>query len=401
MTDLSVNNLTVGGVITFSDDSFLNSALVRALQNISQFDRNGTSGVTSLLNDNLVINKDVRVVQDIESDKSKINSLVFKNDLDGDDQPIIQNVGFTGELRDMVHAAHDNIANIIPDIIDPPNKRMRFTNTENGSFTNIQSDSVEVNDNDGTSVRLQNTEIHFVTDNLAGQLSADTFRLANSSNQSITATCTQTIYDNGDGATFQIQPDVVDMQNGSANLEFTANGISMSNGDSNYTQTFYNSYTVGNAEINNQFKVEGITRNSGEVPFTMTMPKSGLNFFHFDSGKACTTKWITGDDKFVYAYCNAYVCDGKSETVMLGSVINYATYSTNTDGWYCWISNPTENFLDLYSDDNDLMCSPNQGILNGHGKDWIPPYSTLRLSLIKIPDTAASNAGSYCWAINV
>lgn len=124
--DLQVRNLEVIGRISFSDNSYLDRKVVRAIHHVSQFERNEGNGTLSLLNDNLIVNKALTVQQEINTLLARVRNVTYLNDLDDTGQPITQTIGFTGELRDRIHQLQSNLDSIIPDILDPATKTLPF-----------------------------------------------------------------------------------------------------------------------------------------------------------------------------------------------------------------------------------------------------------------------------------
>ena len=116
--NLEVNNLKINGKLSFQNNGVIDSNLLKGIRNITQIERNEIANKTSLLNDDFQINKSLYVTNTINSPLVKVTNVSFNNDLDELGVPVIQNVSFTGELRNKINNVHNNLGEIIPDIID-------------------------------------------------------------------------------------------------------------------------------------------------------------------------------------------------------------------------------------------------------------------------------------------
>lgn len=187
--DLQVRNLEVIGRISFSDNSYLDRKVVRAIHHVSQFERNEGNGTLSLLNDNLIVNKALTVQQEINTLLARVRNVTYLNDLDDTGQPITQTIGFTGELRDRIHQLQSNLDSIIPDILDPATKTLHLNGghiamvlspseelhlrqnlfsvaNHDGNYTEMSSDGLYIKDYTHTNSEMTITKNGIVSTNI-------------------------------------------------------------------------------------------------------------------------------------------------------------------------------------------------------------------------------------------
>lgn len=144
------NDVTVLGKIIFSDGKYFDQSNLSSLKNITSFERNDTQGTTSLLQDELIINQKITTNTELEAPKIKIGSLFFKDDLDEQGLPNIQNRAFSEIVRQRLETVKSVVDSIVPDIIEPAQKKLKISNLEvdheSGSKTSVYITSDAYND---------------------------------------------------------------------------------------------------------------------------------------------------------------------------------------------------------------------------------------------------------------
>lgn len=124
------NNITISGKIYFSDGTIFDGTKVTSLANIAAFERNSILETTSILQDDLIVNKKIVTAESISAPSVLSNAISFTNDLDPSGVPIVQSIGFTGQLRDKINQFQETFNDIIPDIIEPPTKKAKLNSAE-------------------------------------------------------------------------------------------------------------------------------------------------------------------------------------------------------------------------------------------------------------------------------
>jgi hypothetical protein len=159
-SNLDVNNLTVHGHIVFSDQSVQETSLSNVAAKVQSLSRNPISNTLSITNDDLILNKSLQVSETLNAPFVKLQNLTFMSDIDESGEPTNQSRSFSDILFQRIQTSKQKIDEMIPDIIDPPNKRIRLsgegnlvqatkegvtaTNEDTGQFVSISPEQVRV-----------------------------------------------------------------------------------------------------------------------------------------------------------------------------------------------------------------------------------------------------------------
>ena len=150
----TVNNLTVTGKIIFPDGTFLESSYASLFSNFLNFVRNPVTGTTTLSSDVLVVGNRIQSPQ-IYTDVFSLDAIRFLDDLDQTGLVRAQKRAFTDAMYDDIIANKSAITSltstlnsIVPEIIDPPAKRIR---TANGSaVAQLVPETISITDGTST-----------------------------------------------------------------------------------------------------------------------------------------------------------------------------------------------------------------------------------------------------------
>lgn len=184
----TVNNLTVTGKIIFPDGTFLESSYASLFSGFVNFSRNSATGTTTLLSDTLLVGNKIQSPL-ITSDVFAARAVRYDTDLDETGMVRTQKRAFTDAMYDdilsntsAITSLTSTINSIVPDIIDPPAKRIR---TANGSaVAEIVPESISITD--GTnSVGVYPGEMRLLTsgNTLQGKILPESGNLAIESSQ--------------------------------------------------------------------------------------------------------------------------------------------------------------------------------------------------------------------------
>lgn len=356
------NNITISGKIYFSDGTIFDGTKVTSLANIAAFERNSILETTSILQDDLIVNKKIVTAESISAPSVLSNAISFTNDLDPSGIPIVQSIGFTGQLRDKINQFQETFNDIIPEIIDPPNKRIKLSNLENGIDTQllcrpdvlsisseliggnttsltINYDSLKLNSNEGDSSMLQKNDL-IISDGMGSQLHGQSNMISLSNNVS----------------SAQITSEEILIQDSSNlnNLTIDTNSIQMSSEDISTT------YKINEINSSTDFKID-----------------TNLNILRFQTGFSNKIFYLNQDD-LVFPYMGHVV----SESDSIG-LLTWSMYmgSENNEGWFFWVSNIKGNNLYIATD-VDWASHPN-GI--NSPPIIIKKWSTVKITLINTP----------------
>jgi hypothetical protein len=181
------NNVTLLGQLNFNDGSSIQSTDDLKFVNVSAFSRNTIDGTTSLLQDKFIANNDISCLTQVIAPSAKIQFLKFVNDLDQDGNPVIQNKGFSNELRTKLLSASEGIGSIIPDILEPPLKKAKlnlaeFVSTTNGSTT-IAPNNIQLSN---TSSKLASFKVNNANNKLEITTTNNIIDMSNNSLENVT-----------------------------------------------------------------------------------------------------------------------------------------------------------------------------------------------------------------------
>lgn len=124
----TVNNLKVLGKIFYENQAFIDQTNVQQINNISDFERNFITNKTTLLNDDLIVNKNIEVTNQVKANKVRLHSILYEEDVDEVGNIREQKKAFTQDMKDKI----DNIGDVIPTIVDPVNKKIKMVNYYTG-----------------------------------------------------------------------------------------------------------------------------------------------------------------------------------------------------------------------------------------------------------------------------
>lgn len=126
-SNLDVNNLTVHGHIVFSDQSVQETSLSNVAAKVQSLSRNPISNTLSITNDDLILNKSLQVSETLNAPLVKLQSLTFMGDIDEFGEPTDQTRSFSNIIYQRIQTSKEQLDEIIPEIIDPPNKRLKLS----------------------------------------------------------------------------------------------------------------------------------------------------------------------------------------------------------------------------------------------------------------------------------
>lgn len=130
MQNLTVNNLTVSGAITFSDNTTQHTSYASNVENTSGIFRDITSNITSFNIDDVIVEKNLNINQQLNTSTVRTNAVQFMNDLDVEGVPIIQTAGFSNNLKQKILESSVQLQDIVPDILEPPLKKAKLNIAE-------------------------------------------------------------------------------------------------------------------------------------------------------------------------------------------------------------------------------------------------------------------------------
>jgi hypothetical protein len=154
MSNLTCEDLLVNGRIIFSDNSTQTTSANPLFSKCAQIERNSVINSTSILNDNLIVNNSLHVGNQLTSNFINTNGIAFPSDLDENGVPFVQNAAFTSDLKRKLEDLDENaggtdLSSIVPDIIEPSNKKVKVKNLEVQDSTNTNNCSLTINETTG------------------------------------------------------------------------------------------------------------------------------------------------------------------------------------------------------------------------------------------------------------
>lgn len=187
MQNLSVNNLTVLGQITFSDNTSQNTSYASNVQNTSGIQRDILNNVTSFNIDDVVVEKNLAINQSLDTASMRTSMIQFMNDLDPNGVPVFQSKGFSNQLRDNLISAKTKIDSIIPDIIEPPLKKAKLNLAEFVSpllgTTSIQPNEIQLSN---SSSKIASFKVNPINHKLDITTTDNVINMSNSSLENVT-----------------------------------------------------------------------------------------------------------------------------------------------------------------------------------------------------------------------
>ena len=162
MSVITCDELIVSNRIIFSDNTTQDTSASAISLKCANIERNVTGQTTSILSDSLVVNNNCSVGVELVTNTLKSNVISFLSDLDENGDPREQSKSFTSGLRDNIIEAAQKLNSIIPDIIDPPSKKMKLQ--DNGYNIEVDPGFIFMNDPtkscsfDPTQLRFDNNE---------------------------------------------------------------------------------------------------------------------------------------------------------------------------------------------------------------------------------------------------
>jgi len=212
--NITCNNLLIEGVLTFGDNTQQNTSQNNLAEKLLGVERNPIENTISFSLDNVIVNRSLQVSEQVGTPSVRLQNLTFLNDLDVTNNPVVQSKGFSESIRQNIVNARDQIDSMIPDIIDPPNKRIRLsgdgillqattegvtaTNEDTGQFVSFDPEQIRLVAG-GIYINASNNEISSIDESTGlsaqfqsnqllmngnppftyGQLKADSLKMAN------------------------------------------------------------------------------------------------------------------------------------------------------------------------------------------------------------------------------
>lgn len=155
------HDINLTGKIVFGDGTVLSSSYSNLFANFLNFQRNAALGTTTLLSDKLLISNSIESSNEIICALAIVNATRFVNDLDSNGFPLVQTKAFTNDLKDTIISNKTKIDSIIPEIVDPPLKRIKLEtpstkiNLQDGLIKSSNSTDSEFTSLDKSSITIQ------------------------------------------------------------------------------------------------------------------------------------------------------------------------------------------------------------------------------------------------------
>lgn len=152
----TVHDLTVLGKIYFSDGGLFDGTKIASLANIAAFERNNQLNTTALLQDDLIVNKKITLGESVITPTLLVDAIKFNNNLDE-----VQSSSFTESLKNVITNNQSKIDSLIPEIIDPPAKRIKLDNSN--YIISMTPSLIDIGNYVGDNLQLNNTTIKFMS----------------------------------------------------------------------------------------------------------------------------------------------------------------------------------------------------------------------------------------------
>lgn len=123
----TIDELIVTGRIIFPDNTSQDTSSSKILSRCSNIVRDENLKTTSILNDDFVINKSCQIGNEMRVPLVKSKAIALMDDLDDEGNPQIQTQSFTTAIKSKIETLKNAVDELIPDVIDPPNKRARLS----------------------------------------------------------------------------------------------------------------------------------------------------------------------------------------------------------------------------------------------------------------------------------
>lgn len=123
----TIDELIVTGRIIFPDNTSQDTSSSKILSRCSNIVRDENLKTTSILNDDFVINKSCQIGNEMRVPLVKSKAIALMDDLDDEGNPQIQTQSFTTAIKSKIETLKNAVDELIPAIIDPPNKRARLS----------------------------------------------------------------------------------------------------------------------------------------------------------------------------------------------------------------------------------------------------------------------------------
>lgn len=358
------NDVTILGKIIFSDGEVTSA---KSMSNVEAFERNTIQGTTSLLQDDLLVNHSIRALATVESSEVRSNGVVFKNDIDEDGLPIVQTRGFSEIIRNQILESKEKIDQMIPDIIDPPNKRIRLLDSSSGIEVKLESGNISMGLEAAPTMNLSSTAITIGNEN------------STQSNRIEVASSTMTSFDSGYYS--QITPDYIKISDNYGTIKTVimdadkvqitgATGEPTTQITKNYVQLrngfLYDTYYQGDQiYANSDFTIETLD-----------------HVLRFNTGMSVKIHYFNYDHQFIERYMSHVVCEGVG-TCRLKQFQEYSGISFDL-GWTCFVTNFNGADLQIIPEGmEDWVCHSN-GLSSS--PIIIKKWSTVKISLLQLPN---------------
>jgi len=168
MSTQTFNDVIITGRIIFNDNTTQDTSATAVINKCAKLERNADLNSLSLLQDKLIVNNSIET-NNLITDNLRNNSITFLNDLDNNGFPKIQNRCFDGEIINKINNNKTILDSLIPDIIDPPNKKIKLEilDNVNGNYKiDFYPDVISLTTNSGGSFENNITADHVHLQNI-------------------------------------------------------------------------------------------------------------------------------------------------------------------------------------------------------------------------------------------
>lgn len=119
------NQIVVYDKIFFNNQNFIDENTVKDFYSINNFQRDDVNGRTILTDDILQVNTDIECSNTVKSNKARLLSVIYDNDLDEVGEPSVQVSAFTEIKKDELSTAYNFSQLVTEELIDMVHKKLR------------------------------------------------------------------------------------------------------------------------------------------------------------------------------------------------------------------------------------------------------------------------------------
>ena len=423
MSNLTCEDIHVNGRIIFGDNTSQETSANPLFSKCAQIERNPSTSSTSILNDSLVVNNSLSVGNQLTSNFMNTNGLAFLQDLDPNGIPFVQNGAFSSILKQKIIDAKNGIDSVIPDIIDPPNKKIKLDNGQpSTSHTSIEigyetiiiqppelssTNNIQIINQDTTKSNLISMDHMVISDgNMGNQATLSLNGLSQAgpgvsclvAKDAIQQTTENHLINIQDGLVYigdQFGP-VEKVEITKTEIHFTdyGNGFSSSYTRGQLVLQDFDQETTPSLSLKNEFNHETLyTPHSiiadGHQNFRLKNP----NTFMFTEAPIGYKLYYVEQDGFIEKYHPFVVMDSGITFIRFRDPSEYVTSTDSATGFSVIVTNL--NGQDVEIETAGTSWYSHNAQMNGGGTITITKYSTCRITLVYSP-----SYGNTFWAVS-